>query len=284
MLSFVRQAMKDMQHTGAVWPSGPALTAVMTRSLKAASGPRRLLEVGPGTGAFTKSVLKALRPGDEFVIVELNQEFSREIDQKLLRPFRNSHPGIQVELVCAPIQTAPVGGQFDYIVCGLPFNNFPPSLVRAIMRRLLSLLRPGGELAYFEYAGVRAVKSPLVNSRSRQALKRIGNYSKALRTRLGGRTEFVLGNIPPCMAVRLPAPTPDSAVASSRPRRLSKAQQKAQAKAQQKATKTAGKKAARKTGPASGSAAGSGSGLGLGSGLGSGKTGPARSARGSRGR
>jgi len=219
MLSFVRQAMKDFQHTGAIWPSGPGLAAVMTRTLNSVEGPRRLLEVGPGTGAFTKAVLKHLQPGDEFVIVELSDAFCTELDKGLLREFRAKNPKVRVELLCAPIESAPIEGPFDFIVCGLPFNNFPPALVRRILRRLLSLLRADGELAYFEYAGVRAMKGPLVSSKSRKELKRIAIYSKALRQRLGGRTELVLGNFPPCLAVRLPAPTATSGQARSRPRR-----------------------------------------------------------------
>lgn len=86
MLSFVRQAMRDLKNTGAMWPSGPQLAKVMTRSLRLADGPKRLLEVGPGTGAFTKAALKELRPGDEFVIVELSVAFCAELEKRLLRP------------------------------------------------------------------------------------------------------------------------------------------------------------------------------------------------------
>ena len=138
--------------------------------------------------------------------MELNPTFCRELERRLLTPFRLAHPGVRVELLCAPIESAALRGGFDFIVCGLPFNNFPPSLVRSIFRRLLSLLEPGGELAYFEYAGVRVMKSPLVSPKARRQLKRIGTYSRALRRRLDGRTEFVLGNFPPCMAVRLRVP------------------------------------------------------------------------------
>jgi phospholipid N-methyltransferase len=231
MLSFVRQAMKDFQHTGAIWPSGPGLAAVMTRTLGSVQGPRRLLEVGPGTGAFTKAVLKQLLPDDEFVIVELSEAFCAELDARLLREFRAANPLIKIELHCAPIESAPIEGPFDFIVCGLPFNNFPPALVRRILRHLLSLLRSDGELAYFEYAGVRAMKSPLVNSKSRQGLRRIASYSKALRQRLGGRTELVLGNFPPCLAVRLPAPAPGSGHSRGRSRRLTQAELRSQRRA-----------------------------------------------------
>ncbi|HMN95107.1 MAG TPA: methyltransferase domain-containing protein [Phycisphaerales bacterium] len=194
-----------MRHTGSVWPSGPLLARAMTRSLRAAKGPKRLLEIGPGTGPFTKVALRSLRPGDEFVIVELNRAFCEDLERRILAPFRRMHPEIVVTLHNAPIEQAPLESGFDFIVCGLPFNNFPPSLVRSIFRRMLALLKPDGELVYFEYAGVRMLKAPLVGSRGREALKRIASFSRALTKRHHGKRQLVLSNFPPALAVRLKA-------------------------------------------------------------------------------
>jgi phospholipid N-methyltransferase len=203
MVAFFGQAIKNFRSTGALLPSSPALAKAMTRSLRRATGPKRLLEVGPGTGPFTKLILKALRDGDELHIVEINPAFARHLDRALLQPFRKSHPRIVVELHIDPIESAPVHGRFDFIVCGLPFNNFEPKLVRSIFRRLMQLLASGGELAYFEYAGVRVMKGPLVGHKGRRKLKRIGAMGKALRRKHQGKRELVLNNMPPAVAVRL---------------------------------------------------------------------------------
>jgi phosphatidylethanolamine/phosphatidyl-N-methylethanolamine N-methyltransferase len=218
MLSFVRQAVKDFKRTGSVWPSSPQLGKAMTRSLRRngqagaaarngagskATAARRVLEVGPGTGPFTKMVLEELMPGDEFDIVEINDTFCQQLEERLLAPYRKKRKKATVRLHCAPIEDAPIVGPYDFIVCGLPFNNFPPKVVRSIFRRLMSLLKPGGELAYFEYAGVRIMKAPLVGAKGRKNLKEIGRVGKALRRRHAGKRELVLGNIPPAMTVRL---------------------------------------------------------------------------------
>lgn len=203
MLSFVRQAIKDIHHTGSVWPSSTALAKVMTRSVRRTAGPRRILEVGPGTGPFTKHILAALDSGDEFDIVEINPDFCRKIEKDLLAKFRSTRRGVTVRLHCAPIEEAPLHGRFHQIVCGLPFNNFPPALARSILRQLLKRLEPEGELVYFEYAGVRAMKSPFVKPASRRGLRSIDAMGKRLRRKHSGRREFVLGNLPPAFAVRL---------------------------------------------------------------------------------
>lgn len=203
MLSFVREAIRDFRHTGAVWPSSPALAKAMTRSLRSAQGPKRLLEVGPGTGPFTRLVLASLRPGDSFDIVEINPEFVKRLERNMLAPFRSRHPDIAVRVHCKPIEEADLLGPFDFIVCGLPFNNFPPSLVRSIQRTLVSMLGTGGELAYFEYAGVRIMKAPFTSPMGRQRLRRIDALGKSLRRKHAGGRQLVLGNFPPAFAMRV---------------------------------------------------------------------------------
>jgi phospholipid N-methyltransferase len=220
MLSFVRQALKDIHHTGSVWPSSPQLAKVMTRALRLPRGPKRLLEVGPGTGPFTKQILGALRSGDEFHVVEINEAFCRHLERELLAPYRSRRSGAAVRLHCCAIEDAPLEGRFDHIICGLPFNNFPPPLVRSILSRLLALLSADGELVYFEYAGVRALKAPFVNPHGRERLRRIDALGKSLRRKHSGRREFVLGNLPPAFAVHLrPAaePGPSEAPRGKRP-------------------------------------------------------------------
>jgi phospholipid N-methyltransferase len=203
MLRFVREAVRDIRHTGSVWPSSPALAKAMTRGLAELRGSRRVLEVGPGTGPFTERILKNLRDGDHFDIVELNPFFCEELERRLLVPYRRRKMRAMVALHQAPIQDAPIEGPYDLIVCGLPFNNFPSTLVRSIFRRMMALLRDGGELAYFEYAGVRTLKAPLVGAGGRRNLKGIARVGQSLRRKHRGKRELVLGNLPPAFATHL---------------------------------------------------------------------------------
>lgn len=203
MLLFVRQFLKHKRQIGSIWPSSPQLATALTRYLKQSSGTQRVLEVGPGTGPVTKRILAELRPGDEFRLVEINQRFCDVLEKSLLAPFRSRNPGVAVHLHCAAVEDAPISGEFNAIICGIPFNNLPPSLVRAIFRRLLDLLAPHGELVYYEYAGIRAVKSQFVDAEGRRRLKQLGATVKVLRRRHAGKRELVLGNLPPAFTTRL---------------------------------------------------------------------------------
>ena len=203
MFAFVGQFFTNFKTTGAIFPSGGALAKAMTRPARRADGPRRILEVGPGTGSFTRHLLDALNPGDEFHIVEINNAFARYLEKRFLCDFRKANPDITVILHCLPIEEAGIEGVFDFIVCGLPFNNFPASLMRQIFRKMISLLAEGGKLTYFEYAGVRMFKAPIVGSTGRKKLRRHRAIVKVLHRRHDGRRDFVLANVPPAYALHL---------------------------------------------------------------------------------
>ena len=206
MIRFITQSLLNFQHTGALCPSGRFLAREMTRTIRERDGSRRVLEVGPGTGPFTRRILDELRPGDRLDIVEINPTFCEQIEKRLLTPFRSRFPDIPIRLHQSPIESADLNGPYDHIVCGLPFNNFDPPLVRSIFKRMLDLLGDDGDLVYFEYAAVRAMKAPLARSKVRAGLKRIDAHGRSLMRRHRGNRQLVVGNIPPAIAIRLHRP------------------------------------------------------------------------------
>ena len=203
MLTFTRQILRNYQHTGAIAPSSPWLARTMTAPLRQRSGPKRVLEVGPGTGAFTREILRSLHDGDVFDIVEINPNFARYLESRLLSKFRSRHSRMLVRVHVCAIQQAPINGPYDHIICGIPFNNFSPPLIRSIFRRLFDLLDESGELSYFEYAGMRAMRAPLVGRRGRQQVRRVEAINRILRRDFHGNTKLVLRNFPPAVAIRL---------------------------------------------------------------------------------
>jgi phosphatidylethanolamine/phosphatidyl-N-methylethanolamine N-methyltransferase len=71
---FLRSWVLEPNRVGAVSPSGEALAEMMTREITAATGP--VIELGPGTGAFTQKLLKrGVRPED-LTLVEYGSEFA----------------------------------------------------------------------------------------------------------------------------------------------------------------------------------------------------------------
>ena len=164
---------------------------------------KRILEVGCGTGAFTKEILKTLRAGDAFHLVELSKDFCVAIEDGLLKSFREENPEIEVVLHNAPIEEAKIDGEFDAIICGLPFNNFPVELVQHLFEVMLKLLRSGGELAYFEYLGLLKLKRVFGFPKLRRETKARNEDIKSRYLKQRGTQETVWLNIPSCRVVRL---------------------------------------------------------------------------------
>lgn len=165
--------------------------------------PKRVLEVGCGTGAFTIEILAKLEDGDEFHIVELSSEFSETVESTILSKFREQHPNIKVVLHNTPIEEAKIEGQFDAIICGLPFNNFPLELVEHLFSVMFGFLYSGSELAYFEYLGMRTLKQLFGFPKIRKETKQRSLDILARYQQHAGSQQRVWRNLPSCRVVRL---------------------------------------------------------------------------------
>src|SRR5204863_3895446 len=83
---FWREFRSTFHTTGAVAPSGRWLARSLARHVRAGrqSGPgRRVLEVGPGTGAVTAHIVAALAPADQLDLCELNDRFAERLRERL---------------------------------------------------------------------------------------------------------------------------------------------------------------------------------------------------------
>lgn len=205
MLTFLRQFFRDARNTGSIMPSSPALARAMVHGI-ATGAPQRWLEVGPGTGPFTRALLAAKRPGDRLVIVELSKDFCVRLEADILQPWRQANPkqAAEVVLINAPIEEARLEPGFDHVVCGLPFNNFPPELVEQIMVQLRALIRPAGSLRYFAYVGARTLRDGRGALRGDAPLAAIEDRVLAGCART---SDVVMANIPPAKATTVLLPS-----------------------------------------------------------------------------
>ena len=71
MIQFLSIAFRNMKTVGTICPSSPMLSRELAESAITATSPKRVLEVGPGTGPVTKEILKSLRDGDVLDIVDI---------------------------------------------------------------------------------------------------------------------------------------------------------------------------------------------------------------------
>ncbi len=164
LLVFVDQVRRGGGAIGAVFPSSRALGRRMVEGLPPPTAPRRVLEVGAGTGAFTRAVIDALGPDDTLVVVELNPVFCAALRGRLAA--WTVRPGApQVDLVEGDVLAYAPDAPFDFVLSSLPLNALPEDLVARIVQKLHDVLAPGGTLAYFEYTGFRRVREGVRRAR-----------------------------------------------------------------------------------------------------------------------
>ena len=73
--AFFGEFRQQFRTTGSILPSSRFLGRALVAEMRRPRGPCRILEVGPGTGPITAEILRQLRPGDLFDIVEINERF-----------------------------------------------------------------------------------------------------------------------------------------------------------------------------------------------------------------
>ena len=198
---FWREFRRSFTSTGAVLPSGPALAVALSRHVggDAADGrpAKRVLEVGPGTGAVTRHIVAAMQSADTLDLVERNAEFVRCLADRLASDDHYRAAAARIRLHHASIEELSEAEPFDVIISGLPLNNFPVELVEQILAKLRRLLAPSGTLSFFEYVAIRRAKGMVARQAERDRLRRIG---AALELLLGeheiGR-DCVWANVPP---------------------------------------------------------------------------------------
>ncbi|MET9761497.1 methyltransferase domain-containing protein [Streptomyces sp. NPDC006372] len=208
--TFLTEAVRDPRSTGAVAPSGRALSRALTDPVRAlAPRPLTVLEAGAGTGAVTRALIPHLSPGSRLDVVEANPRFAARLSGLVDRhPLLAGTPG-RVRVHRSYVEDLPGDERYDVIVSGLPLTNFAPDQVGAIMARYLELLHPGGTLTYFAYLGTRHART-LVASRAQVRRHRaVEEVMAAYQRRYATGRWSVWGNLPPARVWQLRRPGGD---------------------------------------------------------------------------
>jgi phospholipid N-methyltransferase len=133
-----------------VTPSSRALARRMTAPVPATGDPV-VLELGPGTGAFTREI-EVVRAGrGRHVAVELNERFTSLLAARF--------PGLDAVTADAGDVVAVLAGlglgHADVIVSGLPWVAFRPERQQELLDAVVDALAPGGAFTTFGYVHAR---------------------------------------------------------------------------------------------------------------------------------
>jgi phosphatidylethanolamine/phosphatidyl-N-methylethanolamine N-methyltransferase len=196
-LSFAREAVRTFRATGAIAPSSRRLAARLAVPVEPARHPVTVLEVGAGTGVVTRALAARLGPQDRLDAVEVNPRFAEMLRAALVADPVLAAVADRVRVIPESITEIDLDRRYDTIVSGLPFMNFEPAEVQAILDVYMAALVPGGQLRLYGYLGTR-VAGRLVGSRADVARQRaVGTLLADFERRYGRDRSIVWGNIPP---------------------------------------------------------------------------------------
>ncbi len=179
-LAFARALLRNARRVGAVVPSSGALAALITAGIEPRSAP--IIELGPGTGVFTRALLARGIPEDKLALVESDPTFANVLGMQF--PRSNTLPLDASHLRAVKLFDGELAGA---VVSGLPLLSMPHREVLAVLSASFFHLRDGGAMFQFTYGP----RCPV----PRSILDQLGLQSK----RMGSTT----ANVPPASVYRI---------------------------------------------------------------------------------
>lgn len=185
LLLFTR-FLRNPNSVGAIAPSSRTLARHMVAGLDL-SGPVHVVELGPGTGAFTRAIVERLGPGGRFLAIEVEPKFVKRVQ----------HQWPNVECVCASAAALPVLAAergllpVDHVISGLPFASLPRLVTEDVLDGIERALRPGGTFTTFQYLHAYRLASA-------------GLFRRQMAARLGPPVvrRLIFRNLPPAFVLR----------------------------------------------------------------------------------
>ncbi|WP_188063796.1 class I SAM-dependent methyltransferase [Sphingobium sp. KCTC 72723] len=144
-LDFLAAWVKKPRQTASVVPSSRYLARLMVAQVDPADG--RVLELGGGTGVFTRAILQTGLPPEKLEVVEINPAFARGL--------RRHFPHVSVlETPAQIVSTATAGepGEYQTVVSGLPLLAMDRHMHMDILSESFRMLQPGGSFVQFTYS------------------------------------------------------------------------------------------------------------------------------------
>lgn len=174
---FFRAWMRDPLRVASVTPSGKALADLIVSEIGPQTG--RIIELGPGTGVFTRALLRRGVAEEDIVLVEKGAEFAALLRQRFPRAQVACLDAARVARICPE----PAGAA----ISGLPLLSMRPEKVFAILAGTFARLGEDAALYQFTYG----LRCPVPHA----VLQRLGLSA----VRIGG----TLRNVPPAFVYRI---------------------------------------------------------------------------------
>lgn len=189
-VQFLEAFIREPASIGALSPSSRALAKAMIRGC-ALERADTVVEMGPGTGAFTGLIRDRITANTTFIALELDPVHARRLRKRFpdIAVYNDSAERMPEYLGLHSKQKA------DYIISGLPWANLPIAIQARIMDAILMSLAHDGVFTTFAYVHARWLPKAQL-------------FRRTLRQQFG-RVEIspvVWANLPPAFVYRCSRP------------------------------------------------------------------------------
>ncbi len=177
--------LRSPRTVGALSPSSRAVARAIAGQIRPGHN-RRIVELGPGTGALTCEIIGKLGADDRLLAVDIDPEFVRQLQGRwpTLETVCGSAARLHEIAVEHGMESA------DHIISGLPFATLPVVVTNQILKAVERTLRPGGMFTTFQYTHAFPLSTSVAFRRQMTAL-------------MGAEPErrLVVRNVPPCFVL-----------------------------------------------------------------------------------
>jgi len=179
-LTFLRMFLSDPVAVGAITPSSNSLAREITRNLSIDQG-QAVLELGPGTGAFTSYLCPLLPEPGAYLGIEREPRFVRLLQEHFP----------DLKFVTGPAERLQgigdrIGLPLGAIISSIPFVGVRNTVHDSIIEDITNLMGPGCVFRTFQYLHTYLLPSSV-------------RFRKKMSEKLGchQRSRLILRNLPP---------------------------------------------------------------------------------------
>lgn len=147
---FLKEFFKEKKTVGAVSPSSKHLGKKMLQNIDFEKN-NVILELGPGTGVFTRMITSQMNKDATLILFELHDGFYTSLKKEFLNDDRvlivnDSAENIGIYLKKYELK------EVDVVVSSLPLSNFNKRLVSSILKQSYQCLKEKGKYIQFQYS------------------------------------------------------------------------------------------------------------------------------------
>lgn len=184
-IHFLQAFLKNPLHVGAITPSSPELALRMIEDIRPAEGDI-VLELGVGTGSFTKLINQIVPDNKSYLGVEISRDFVKSL--------KKEYP--HLKFVCGnatrlqKLHEKSGLGKVSYIISGIPFVTLPNEIGDEILQEIGKFMDRGCMFRTFQYAHGYYMPSAV---KLRKFMK--AHYGRAQKSQL------IMKNVPPAYSL-----------------------------------------------------------------------------------